>query len=282
MKFRPKPTATHLKKQARDRSGPVFSVFGPLSARPHRHHGRSGRHSRCCALIALCVGGELAHKAQVRGLDFVIIEGEAARAPFILTSTTKRSRSATPPPWQGTRRSAEVLAKQKRPPKPASAVHSATLPELVPMSNMMVDRATPPGGLGSATARSTSRASSSFDETTGDCHIHADSARNGRGCHPLPPQDPGAHTHAPHRLAQAASYVRVPQPPRAAGRLPARLGAAESAVMLTDLVDRTRTTLNHIGYRNCSLRVLHGPTMWNYTVRQHGLVDAGPIRLLIL
>ena len=102
------------------------------------HHRRSGSGAGAQAAAASAhVGGELAHKLKFAGWDFVIIEGEAKSPVYLYIHNEKvEIRDASAAWGQGTRRSAEVLAKETTPEASFGVIGQAG-ENLVPMPNMM-------------------------------------------------------------------------------------------------------------------------------------------------
>ena len=118
------------------------------------------------------VGGELAHKLKFAGWDFVIIEGEAKSPVYLYIHNEKvEIRDASAAWGQGTRRSAEVLAKETTPEASFGVIGQAG-ENLVPMSNMMVDKSHSAGGLGSVMGKKHLKGIVVYGNQA--IHIHAD------------------------------------------------------------------------------------------------------------
>lgn len=219
------------------------------------------------------VGGELAHKLKFAGWDFVIIEGEAKSPVYLYIHNEKvEIRDASAAWGQGTRRSAEVLAKETTPEASFGVIGQAG-ENLVPMSNMMVDKSHSAGGLGSVMGKKHLKGIVVYGNQA--IHIHAD-PKEWEELIDSHRKILGAHTHSivsrkPHPMFEyhtpASRWSAFPG---------AKWGAANPPVMLTD-ADMDPHNLNHIGYRTCSSEFYMGPTMWNYTVRNTGCY-ACPIR----
>lgn len=215
------------------------------------------------------VGGELAHKLKFAGWDFVIIEGEAKSPVYLYIHNEKvEIRDASAAWGQGTRRSAEVLAKETTPEASFGVIGQAG-ENLVPMSNMMVDKSHSAGGLGSVMGKKHLKGIVVYGNQA--IHIHAD-PKEWEELIDSHRKILGAHTHSivsrkPHPMFEyhtpASRWSAFPG---------AKWGAANPPVMLTD-ADMDPHNLNHIGYRTCLLvRVLHGPDDVELHGAQHGLL----------
>lgn len=117
------------------------------------------------------VGGELAHKLKFAGWDYVIIEGESKQPVYLYIENSKVELRDASAAWgQGTRRAAEILAKETTPEASVGVIGPAG-EHLVPMSNMMVDKSHSAGGLGSIMGRKKLKGIVVFGDQA--IHIHA-------------------------------------------------------------------------------------------------------------
>ncbi|MFR4149261.1 MAG: aldehyde ferredoxin oxidoreductase N-terminal domain-containing protein [Sutterella wadsworthensis] len=213
------------------------------------------------------VGGELAHKLKFAGWDFVIIEGEAKSPVYLYIHNEKvEIRDASAAWGQGTRRSAEVLAKETTPEASFGVIGQAG-ENLVPMSNMMVDKSHSAGGLGSVMGK----APQGHRRLRQPGHPHPRRSEGMGGAHRLPPQDP-RRAHALYRLAQAASDVRVPHACEPLVRLPGRqVGCRQSARHAHRRGHGPAQPQPH-RLPHLLVRVLHGPDDVELHGAQHGLL----------
>ncbi|MDO5530580.1 aldehyde ferredoxin oxidoreductase N-terminal domain-containing protein [Sutterella sp.] len=216
------------------------------------------------------VGGELAHKMKFAGWDFFIIEGEAKSPCYIYVNNDKIEIRDAHFIWnQGTRRAAAALSHEIGDDYSIGVIGPAG-ENLVPMSNMMVDKSHSAGGVGGIFGRKKMKAI----VVRGDqaIHIHAT------------PEEWEALIDSHRAILGAHTQTVVPEIPMplfeyhaARSRwngVPGRVwGAANPPVVLTDDV----RDVNHIAYRTCSAPYYMGNSLWNYHVRTTGCY-ACPIR----
>lgn len=208
------------------------------------------------------VGGELAHKLKFAGWDFVIIEGEAKSPVYLYIHNEKvEIRDASAAWGQGTRRSAEVLAKETTPEASFGVIGQAG-ENLVPMSNMMVDKSHSAGGLGSVMGKKHLKGIVVYGNQA--IHIHAD-PKEWEELIDSHRKILGAHTHS-------IVSVRVPHACEPLVRLPGRqVGCRQSARHAHRRGHGPAQPQSH-RLPHLLVRVLHGLDDVELHGAQHGLL----------